>query len=58
MTQQRVSADGTFEALVKLSDKALAGYGNPVLLVTTQVVVDSGTNKCGESDVLSAVDIR
>ena len=58
VTQQRVSADGTFEALVKLSDKALAGYGNPVLLVRTQAVVDSGTNKCGESDVLSAVDIR
>ena len=58
VTQQRISADGTFEALVKLSDNALAGYRNLVLLVTTQAVLDSGTNKCGESDVLSAVDIR
>ena len=58
VTSQRISADGTFEALVKLSENALAGYRNPVLLVRTQPVVDSGTNKCGESDVLSAVDIR
>ena len=58
VTSQRTSADGTFEALVKLSDNALAGYGNPVLLVRTQAVVNRNANKCGESDVLSAVDIR
>ena len=58
VTSQRISADGTFEALVKLSENALAEYRNPVLLVRTQPVVDSGTNKCSESDVLSAVDIR
>ena len=58
VTQQRISADGTFEALVKLSENALAEYRNPVLLVRTQPVVDRTTNKCGESDVLSAVDIR
>ena len=58
VTEQRISPDGTFEALVKLSDNALAGYQNPVLLVKTQVAVNSETNKCGASDVLSAVDIR
>ena len=58
VTEQRISADGTFEALVKLSDNALAGYQNPVLLVKTQAAVNSETNKCGASDVLSAVDIR
>ena len=58
VTEQRTSADGTFEALVKLSDDALAGYQNPVLLVKTQAPVNSETNKCGKSDVLSAVDIR
>ena len=55
---QQVSNDGTFEALVKLNGNALAGYQNPVLLVKTQAELDSKTNECGESDVLSAVDIR
>ena len=58
VTSQHISADGTFEALVRLSDNALTGYRNPVLLVKTQAVVDRATNKCGKSDVLSAVDIR
>ena len=58
VTAQRVSADGTFEALVKLSDNALAGYQNPVLLVQTLAEKDSETNECGESDVISVVDIR
>ena len=58
VTAQQVSADGTFEVLVKLSDNALAGYRNPVLVVRTQAAVASKTNKCGESDVLSVVDIR
>ena len=58
VTAQQVSNDGTFEALVKLNGNALAGYPNPILLVKTQAEADSKTNKCGESDVLSAVDIR
>ncbi len=58
VTSQRISAAGTFEALVRLSDNALTGYRNPVLLVRTQASVDSVTNQCGKSDVLSAVDIR
>lgn len=60
VTGQRTSADGTFEALVKLSDNALTGYRNPVLLVRTQAAVDRATNKCGRigRTILSAVDIR
>ena len=58
VTSQRTSADGTFEALVKLTDNALAGYQNLLLLVRTLSPVNSETNKCGKSDVLSAVDIR
>ena len=58
VTSQHISADGTFEALVRLSDNALTGYRNPVLVVTTQQALDRATNKCGKSDVLSAVDIR
>ena len=57
VTSQQISADGTFEALVRLNDNALSGYQNPMLLVRTQAAVDSGTNKCGESEVLSAIDL-
>ena len=57
---QHTSSDGTFEALVRLSNSALTGYRNPVLLVRTQAVVDRATNKCGRigHTILSAVDIR
>ena len=58
VTSQRVEPDGTFEAIVNLRDNALAGYRNPVLLVKTEAISDRVTNKCSESDVLSAVDIR
>ena len=58
VTAQHIGADGTFEALVRLSDNTLTGYRNLVLLVKTQVILDRVTNKCGKSDVLSAVDIR
>ena len=58
VTEQQVHPDGTFEALVKLSENALARYRNPVLLVKARAAVDSGTNQCSESDVLSAADIR
>ena len=58
VTAQHIGADGTFEALVRLSDNALTGYRNLVLLVKTQAIVDRVANKCGKSDVLSAVDIR
>ena len=58
VTSQRVGPDGTFEAIVKLSNNALAGYRNPVLMVETESIRDRVTNKCGESDTLSAADIR
>ena len=54
----RVSPDGTFEAIVRLSENALAGYVNPVLLVATESIQESETNRCRESDTLSAVTIR
>lgn len=57
MTSQQISADGMFEALVRLNDNALPGYQNPMLLVRTQAAADSGINKCGESEVLSAIDL-
>ena len=57
VTSQHISTDGTFEALVRLSDNALTGYQNPMLLVRTQAAVNSGANKCGESEVLSAIGL-
>ena len=58
VTGQRTESDGTFEAAVKLSGNALRSYGNPVLAVDAQSVLDSSTNQCGDSDTLSAVDVR
>ena len=58
VTGQRTESDGTFEAAVKLSGNALRSYGNPVLAVDAQSVLDSSTNQCGDSGTLSAIDIR
>ena len=58
VTGQRMGDDGTFEATVKLSDSALTKYRNPVLVVQSQTVLESATNQCGESDTLSAIDVR
>ncbi len=58
ITAQRISSDGTFEALVAIRDNALTLYENLTLLVTTEAALERVTNKCGDSDVLSAVDIR
>ena len=58
ITAYRIEPDGTFEAIVNLHGNSLDGYENPVLVVTTQADVDSKTNECGESDVISVVDIR
>ncbi len=58
VTNYRIGGDGTFEATARLSDNALFGYNNPVLMVRSKTAVDQKTNLCGESDVLSALDLR
>ena len=58
VTTYRTGGDGTFEATATLSDEALSGYANVVLVVKELTPVDSGTNVCGISDVLSAIDIE
>ncbi len=49
---------GHFKAVVSLRDSALAGYDSVVLVVSTEPELDRRTNNCGDSDVLSAVDVR
>lgn len=58
VSSQRTESDGTFEATVKLSGNALRNYRNPVLAVYAQSVLESDTNQCGDSDTLSAIDVR
>ena len=58
VTSQRTESDGTFEATVKLSGNALRNYRNPVLAVDAQSVLESTTIQCGDSDTLSAIDVR
>ena len=58
VTSYTMGEDGTFDAIVTLTSNALAGYQNPVLVVTTLAVQDESTNLCENWDVLSAVDIR
>ena len=58
VTRYRIGGDGTFEATATLRDEALSGYANVILVVKELVPVDSATNKCGKSDVLSAIDIE
>ena len=58
VAERRENADGAFEALVNLSDNVLTRYRNPVLVVTSLAAMDSATNRCGKTEVLSAVDIR
>ena len=58
VTAQRVMPDGTFDAVVRLAPNALQGYPNPLLLVTTAAVANKAINQCGESQVLSAININ
>ncbi len=58
VTSQQTAADGTFEATVNLSTNALNKYRNPVLVVDGSSRLDSVTNECGDSDALSAINIR
>ena len=57
-SRYRIGGDGTFEATATLRDEALSGYANVILVVKELAPVDSATNKCGKSDVLSAIDIE
>ncbi len=57
VTSQRTTADGIFEATVKLNGPSLKNYRNLVLAVETPAVWDSNANQCGDSETLSAIDI-
>ena len=50
--------DGKFNATARLSPDLLSQYRNLILVVSTAAAVDPITNLCGESDVLSAIDIQ
>ncbi len=58
VTSQSTGADGTFEATVKVDGNALRKYRNPVLVVEGPSVLDSNTNQCSDSEVLSGIDIQ
>ena len=58
VTSQRTAADGSFEAVVEISDRVLQKYQNPVLAVKAQSILDKNTNQCSESDTLSAINIQ
>ncbi len=58
VTAQRVGGDGAFEALVRISDNDLLERPDLILLVETEAEWNRNTRKCGDSAVLSAVDIR
>ena len=50
--------NGKFNATAKLSADLLSAYSNLILVVKTAAALDRSTNLCGESDVLSAIDIQ
>ena len=50
--------DGKFNATAKVSDDILSRHPNLILVVRTAAAVDPATRECGESEVLSAVDIQ
>ena len=58
ITAYRTGVDGSFAATAKLAPGVLDPYENPVLLVTGPAPVDSATQRCMESAVLSAADIQ
>ena len=58
VTQYNIDGDGTFEATAKLSDNALDGYLNVVLVVNSMTPVDPATAECSNSEILSAIDIQ
>ena len=58
VTAGQVNPDGTFEATIQLHDNPMNGLQNPILMVRTLSEHNRKTNECGESEVLSIVDIR
>ena len=50
--------NGKFNATAKISADLLSRYPDLILVVRTAAEVDEITNKCGDSEVLSAVDIQ
>ena len=50
--------DGKFNATAKLSPDLLSRYRNLILVVRTPAAVDQATRNCGDSEVLSAIDIQ
>ena len=50
--------DGKFNATTKLSPDLLSQFPNPVLVVRSLAAVDPATRVCGESEILSAIDIQ
>ena len=57
VTQYQMEGDGTFEATARITSGALDSYSNPVLVITAATAIDSATGQCGDSEVLSALDI-
>ena len=58
LTKGWTYTDGKFNATAELSPDLLDGYNNPLLVVRTAAPVDPATRKCGNSEVLSAIDIQ
>ena len=58
VTAGQVNPDGTFEATIQLHHNPMDGLQNPILMVRTLSEHNRKTNECGESEVLSVVDIR
>lgn len=58
VTSYHIAGDGTFEATATVSGKALDGYHNVVLVVTTPAAVNPATGLCGDFEVMSAIDVQ
>ena len=58
ITSYRTGVDGSFAATATLTPGVLDPYDNPILMVTASAPVDTATQQCVESEVLSAVDIQ
>ena len=50
--------DGKFNATARLSPDLLTRFGSLILVVRTAAALDQVTRQCGESEVLSAIDIQ
>lgn len=57
LVEGRTYTDGTFRATASLSSDLLSRYPEMILVVRTAAKADEATNRCGHSDVLSAIDV-